>query len=194
MTFLESWGKEVVALLVPVVTWILNVGIKSKAKLLWAKPHSFTFLIAEPQIVDGQKVADLQNVYTASYRLVNTGREAATNVQVVFNWKPRYVNVWPIRKYEESVDPDGRCTFTFSSFAPKEEGGFEVMSINAALPEIVSVRSDQCVAQVVGMRWTRWVPQWRITFVQFLCFLGLATLVYGFIVLVQLLVLRTVPI
>jgi len=36
MEFVAAYGKEIVALMVPFITWFLNVGIKAKAKLIWA--------------------------------------------------------------------------------------------------------------------------------------------------------------
>jgi hypothetical protein len=51
MTFIETYGKEIVALLVPVVTWVLNVLFKAKARLQVASPHQFTFLVQQPLIL-----------------------------------------------------------------------------------------------------------------------------------------------
>jgi hypothetical protein len=191
MSFFAAYGKEMVALFVPFITWFLTVGLKAKAKLIWSSPHSFTFLIPEPVFHEGVKVADATTVHTASVRLINSGRETATKVELVFNWKPHYINIWPARAYEEAVDSDKRCTIRFASFAPKEELRVEIMALNAQLPQLLTVRSDQCVAQNVHIRWVPWVPNWRIAVAQFLCLVGLGTLVYWVIVLLQLLVLRT---
>jgi hypothetical protein len=45
MTFIETYGKEIVALLVPFIAWILNNVFKAKAKLQVALPHQFNFLV-----------------------------------------------------------------------------------------------------------------------------------------------------
>lgn len=47
MEFLSTYGKEIVSILVPFITWFLNVGIKAKAKLIWGSPHFFNFLVQE---------------------------------------------------------------------------------------------------------------------------------------------------
>jgi hypothetical protein len=55
---LETHGKEIVAFIVPFIAWTLNTFFKSKAKLLIAKPHSFTFLVLEPlHDSDGKEIS-----------------------------------------------------------------------------------------------------------------------------------------
>ena len=95
MEFISTYGKEIVSLLIPFITWFLNVGIKAKAKLIWASPHSFTFLVQEPiRDPDGKVIQPTQKVCTASIKVINSGRETANKVELVFNWKPHYVNLW----------------------------------------------------------------------------------------------------
>ena len=42
-TTIQAYGKELVALAVPVIAWILDYVFKARAKLLLATPHAFTF-------------------------------------------------------------------------------------------------------------------------------------------------------
>jgi hypothetical protein len=80
MNLLQTYGKELVALLVPLVTWVLNTFFKRKARLLWANPHAFTFLIQEPlKDAQGAVIQPAQNVHTGSYMLWNAGRDTATH-------------------------------------------------------------------------------------------------------------------
>jgi hypothetical protein len=48
MAFFETYGKEIVALLVPFIAWAIDKLFKAKAKLFLASPHSFTFLVQQP--------------------------------------------------------------------------------------------------------------------------------------------------
>ncbi|SDX47456.1 hypothetical protein SAMN05518669_10515 [Variovorax sp. YR634] len=241
--FIAAYGKELVALFVPLLTWFLNVGMKAKVRLVWSVPNEFTFLVADPSQEQGQQSSAFQqpqptpaqpvqtqsappappqqvpaqpalaqpvptpaqtpqaqaqpaqqpvtNVFTASVRLMNLGREPAKKVEVVFNWKPDLLNMWPIRAFEESIDNSRRYIIKFDSFAPKEELRIEVMNVNKPLPALLTVRCDQCVGQRMDIRWVRALPPAVIGLMQFLCFLGFGTSIYGLILLLQLLVLRT---
>src|SRR5260221_5451187 len=102
MTFVERYGKEIISLLVPVVTWTLNRFFKTGARLQIAQPHAFTFLVQQP-ITDpqGNVVAQTQTVHTKSIIVHNAGREPATNVELVFNWKPMCLNAWTPRHFRE---------------------------------------------------------------------------------------------
>lgn len=192
MTFLETYGKEIISLLVPIVTWLLNGFFKAKAKLQVALPHQFTFLVQQPRIDDeGHEISPTQTVKTNSFIIRNSGREPATKVELVFNWKPMCLNLWPVRHYEEHIEPDRRYVLIFDSLAPDEVLGVEVLTVNEDLPNLVTVRSAECIAQNISM-----YPQpvvgntVRIAATVFMA-LGLAAAVYLAILLVQFLVLRT---
>ncbi|MBZ5588199.1 MAG: hypothetical protein LAO05_06525 [Acidobacteriia bacterium] len=192
MTFLETYGKELVALLVPLVAWALNTFFRARARLSLANPHTFTFLVQTP-LVDpqGKQIAASQTVHTRSLIMWNAGKETATRVEWLFNWKPHCLNVWPPRHYQEHIGPDSRYTIVFDSLAPNEYLGCELMSLNAELPSLLVVRSDQCVAQNINMFPQPVIsnPQRRIRTALQLAGVGL--IVYLAIVLLQFLVLKT---
>jgi hypothetical protein len=192
MTFVETYGKEIVALLVPILTWILNAFFKAKAKLHVALPHQFTFIVQQP-LVDpqGNQVSPTQTVKTNSFIIRNAGREPATKVELVFNWEPMCLNLWPVRHYEQHIEPDRRYVLIFDALAPGEVLGVEVLSVNAELPSLVTVRSAECVAQNIKMYPQPVVSTPVRLAAAILMALGLAAAVYLMILLVQFLVLRT---
>ncbi|MCE2745958.1 MAG: hypothetical protein LW710_08630 [Burkholderiales bacterium] len=192
MDFISTYGKEIVALLVPFVTWFLNVGVKPRAKLIWTSPHSFTFLVQEPlRDAEGNVLSSSQKVETASIKIINTGRDTANKIEMIFNWKPHYINLWPVRHYEQKTDPDGRHILIFENLSPKEEIGIEVMSINADLPALLLVRSAECIAKNVALTWFQFVPAWKVNIARTLILVGFSTSVYWLISLIQFLVLKT---
>lgn len=79
----------------------------------------------------------------------------------------------------------------FENLSPKEELGFEIMSINHELPALLQVRSEECVAHNVRLMWFVSVPGWRIKTARFLLLLGFSAAVYWTVTLVQFLVLKT---
>ncbi|MCP1420608.1 hypothetical protein J3D47_004851 [Pseudomonas laurylsulfativorans] len=192
MNFISTYGKEIVSLIVPIITWLLNSGLKAKAKLVWTSPHSFTFLVQEPiRDADGNVLSPTQRVCTASIKVINTGRDTANKVELVFNWRPQYINLWPVRHFESKTDQDGRHILIFDNLSPKEEIGIEIMCINADLPALLVVRSAECTALNVQLMWVRLTSQWKINVVRFLLLLGASTFLYWLIALIQFLVLKT---
>lgn len=192
MDLISTYGKEIVSLLVPFITWFLNTGLKGKAKLTWTNPHSFTFLVQEPIYdAEGNIIKPSQTVYTSSIKVINSGRETANKVELVFNWKPQCLNLWPVRHYEQKTDQDGRHIMIFDNMSPKEEIGLEIMSVNAALPALILVRCAECTAQNVSMMWITYVAPWKVNIARLLIFIGLATLLYYLITVLQFLVLKT---
>jgi len=192
MNPIETYGKEIVALLVPVITWTLNRFFRGKARIQVASPHQFTFLVQEPLIdAQGNQVSPTQTVQTNSFIIRNAGREPATKVEVVFNWRPMCLNLWPVRHYEEHIEPDQRYALIFDSLAPGETQSIELLSVNRDLPALVTARSTECVARNIPMYPQPIVSNWIRLIATFLMALGMAAAVYLIIVLAQFLVLKT---
>lgn len=192
MIFWQTYAKELVALLVPFIAWTLNTFLKSKARLHVAVPHRFTFLVQQPLLdKDGKQLSPTQTVHTNSFMVYNAGRDAATKVELVFNWKPMCLNIWPSRHFEEFLEPDGRHVLIFQSLSPGEAIGCEVLSVNADLPNLITVRSDQCMAQTVTMYPQPVSSLAKRTVAGLLLAVGASTVIYWLIVLIQFLVLKT---
>lgn len=191
MTFIETYGKEIVALLVPFLTWSLKTFSRAKAKLLLAAPHRFTFLVQEPLLdADGKIKSPMQTVYTSSILLRNAGRETATNVEFVFNWKPKCLNVWPSRHFIEHIEADGRYIIIFESLAPNEVVGCELLTLNSEVPGLIVARSNQCIAKLIDMYPQPVIKIWRRRVNGLLMLAGLALIAYLAILLLQFLVLK----
>jgi len=192
MTFIQTYAKELVALLVPLITWVLNRKFRAKAKLRIANPHGFTFLVQQP-LLDAQanQVSPTQTVHTSSYILINEGTVPARNIELVFNWRPPCLNIWPPRHTTEHIETDGRYVLMFESLAPNEFVDFELLSINLNLPQVVTARSDQCVAQNIFMYPQPVAKPWQRRLFVALAFAGLALVIYLLLLLLQYLVLKT---
>ena len=191
-SFLQTYGKEFVAILVPIILWVLNYAFRARVKLNLAMPHAFAFLVMEPlRDEQGNEISPTQTVQTRSFFLSNSGRATATKIEILFNWKPLCLNVWPPRHFEDIQEQDNRYTLTFESLAPNETIGLYVLSVNNELPNLASARCDQCVAKHIDMYPQRHVPAWKRRLAGFLTLAGIATVVYGFIALLQFVILKT---
>jgi hypothetical protein len=190
--FLHTYAKELVSLCVPIVTWALNRFLKGKARLRIAQPHGFTFLVQEPlRAPDGTVIKATQTVQTRSFMIQNDGREPATKLELVFNWKPMCHNIWPSRHVTEHLESDGRFVLIFESLSPGEAVGCEVLAVNADIPQLITARSNQAVGQKINMYPQPVVSRGYRVALGALVLLGLAAAIYLSILLVQFLVLKT---
>jgi hypothetical protein len=69
--------------------------------------------------------------------------------------------------------------------------GCELLSINHDLPDLLTARSDQCVAQSINMYPQPVAKPWHTRVLMALSFAGLGLVIYLVILLLQFLVLRT---
>lgn len=156
---------------------------RPRVKLVWASPHSWTFLLQAPptpaQGVTANQATVLPtfNVYTASIYIGNLGRVAATEIELTFNWQPANYNIWPARPYETHTSADNRFTLKFANLAPREQFQIEFLE-NKKLPVLIGVRSKECVGKQIQMRAFKVFPRWVYAVFWGLVILGIAAIVY----------------
>ena len=192
MELIQQYAKELVAILVPFISWALNRAQHGEARLVRGVRHAHSFLVEQPLIgPDGAQIAPTQIAHTASVVSRNVGRKSATNIELVFNFKPMCINFWPIRTKGEVVQPDGRVAYVFNSLARDELLGFELLSVNHDLPQLVNVRCDQGAAKEVRLIQNQQLANWKIMALQGFALLGMAAAAYLVLLLIQFLVLKT---
>lgn len=184
----QSYSREIVGIFTVVLAFGLNRVFRPQAKLVYSVRHAFTFLVDEPlKDADGNQITPTQTINTASISISNLGIQPAKKVEITFNWKPMFLNVWPARHYDTKDAPSSRYSIILENMAPNEVFGMEILSINASLPGITSVRSEDCVATLVPMIPQPIQPRWRIILASALVVVGLAGTGYLIAALIQLL-------
>jgi hypothetical protein len=192
MDFLRTYGKELVSVAVPVLSAVVTWLSRARVRLTCSTPHGFTFLVQQPlRDPQGNVITPTQTVHTRSFWFRNDGRATAHNVEIVFNYQPLCLNVWPSRHFEVRVEPDGRYTLTFATLAPKENLGCELLNVNIDLPGLVTVRCDEELGRDVPMYPQPVVARWRAWVVLVLAFLGLVSAIYLILIGLQWLILKT---
>lgn len=188
---LELFSKHAVTIFsaaTPFIIWAMNAFLQPRARLFQQSRHQFVYLIQEPLLdPEGKIISPTQTVHTTSVSIFNAGRSTATKVEVVFNWKPQFINIWPSRHFEEKLSPDGRYHMFFDALPSKDTVGFEILSINRDLPPIVTVRSEQCVAKTMELQPQPVAPRWKWVLVLALLAVGSATMAYFILSLLRLL-------
>lgn len=189
INFLQQYAKEIISLIAPFIAWALARYIRARPKLECANRHEFVFLVNEPlKNAEGNVVRESQVVTTRSVIVRNVGRETANKLEVVFNWKPLCVNLWPLRNFEEKVLSDKRFILLFDNLAPSEAINIEILNVNGELPSLVSVRSADSVAKDVYLTPQPEVGRGVKVVAITLMLAGVAAIVYFGLLLLQFLV------
>lgn len=192
MNLITQYGKEIFAFAVPIFTFILNKFFKNSAKVNYGQLHQFTYLINQPLLDQkGGVLREKQTVHTESYVFRNEGREPATNLEIIFNFPPMYINIWPSRHYSIKDDAEQRQVMVFDYLAPKEVIRCEIMSINKDLPLLLSVRCKEGLARNITLIPQKLYSPLFLKFIALLIFLGSVSLVYYVVALLQWLLLKT---
>lgn len=185
MRLLDLFQKEIASLIISLITTGVLFLFRSRVRLIWSSPHSWNFLITPPPPPTGQAAAPSFGVYTASIFVQNSGRIPATEVELTFNWEPPNFNIWPVRPYTTHKSLDGRFTLLFPNLAPREYLQIELLG-NAQMPALVTVRSKECVGELVRMQPMLVVERWLLYIRWTLIILGMAAIIYLLIKLASL--------
>lgn len=179
LTLFAEYQTQLFSVGTVVLGFLLNRVFRLKPRLNYSIMHASNLLVNEPLIgADGQKVADRQIVRNATVTVANAGLQAARSVEVTFNWKPPILNITPARHYDEAIGAFDRYSLKLDSLAPGEQFTIEIMAINAPLPELTVVRSEDAIASLVRMEPQRVFPTWFNRTVIALVLLGAVTAVY----------------
>ena len=187
---LGQYSKEIVSILVPILVWVLNGGLRRKARLLWTEQHSSSIL-TEEKYQDGDETKSRPvAVCNRSLYFKNAGSQAAKSIELVFNWQPQCMSLVPHRCYQEKSNPDGRYIIQIDNLAPKEWFVCNLFSVRE-LPQLVTVRCEQTVPRYLESSPQEVHPRWKMTIVAYLMAVGLATSVYLLLVVSQYILIKT---
>nr|WP_315459223.1 hypothetical protein [uncultured Sphingorhabdus sp.] len=189
LQFVSNSPEPFITGLIASVGWLLAQWLRRKPNLQYSVGHSWNHLVDQPLLdADGKVVAEQQLLRTASINVTNAGSESATSLEITFNWKPQNYNVWPARHFQTVINEDRRFTIKLESLAPNEFFRMEIMSTNAELPLLASVRCKECEGKLIPMGPQRIWPTWVIAFLLFLMGSGALALIYAAVSLVTWLI------
>jgi hypothetical protein len=175
----QTYSKEIVSVLVPITVAIVGYFLRPRAKMVWSVLHNFVMITTEQWTDEnGNAQPRTAKIVTTSVHVENFGRDAATGVEIVLNWRPPHFNTWPQRHYEAGTNPEGRYVLKFGGFAPKEWLRIELLSISADNPEIVAVRFNEGLSSRIETRPQKLEPRWKMWLVIYLMLAGIFGTVY----------------
>lgn len=175
----EAYQAQIWSVVLVVFGALVTRLMRLKPRLHFSVHHDSSLLVDQPLLdSEGKQISPRQIVRTASMVVGNNGLSPANNVEVSFNWRPMILNVLPPRSYLDVFSPFERYSLKFESVAPDEFITINVMSINAEMPALTSVRCDECPGKEIQMSPQRVWPVWLNYVTLAIFMLGLVTLIY----------------
>ena len=130
------------------------------------------------QDTDQPPQSGIISVYVADYTIMNVGRLAAKNVEVVFNYAPGHYDRYPHLPVRERTLQDGRYILTIDMLNPKEQISISLLNVYTELPDLTLVRCEGYGANAVRSVPMRIYPWWLNLGMVALIFVGLFSLLY----------------
>lgn len=174
-----DYSKEITSLLMGLISVVGKVVSKPKTALVWG-PRTLVSHLLPPFRDANDDVTDAKPILnTASFLIRNTGKVPLTEVEVILNFPPQSLNLWPPRPFSKREIEHDRVAISLTTLSPGEEIWFDMVAVNAPVPAALSVRSKETVARLLTLELMPVVPKWRIRTVQGLSIFGVIAVVYA---------------
>jgi hypothetical protein len=166
-SILEIVPVQLLSLGLATLISIVGYFLKPRVKIIWGQKTNFSHILRPKK--EGDTAV---RVSTAHYIIQNAGRAPAKDVEIVLNYAPDEVSVWPQRLYELKLNNEQRQILKLEFLAPKEYVEILLLNIRNDLPDVLSVKSPDCVGKAVNIGYHHIYPKWVYSLMLFGMFLG----------------------
>jgi hypothetical protein len=155
-------------LLATFIVWIA----RPRTKVAWSKTHAYCHTVIQNPAPANQAAPNHlpQNlppllVYNEYFVIANRGRRTAEKIEVVFNFKPQTLSLWPQRNYREMTNPEGRYIILIDNLAPKENFNVNILQATTEPPALLAVRTPEKVGKQIRTQVFPIYPKWLLILV-----------------------------
>jgi hypothetical protein len=166
--------KEFAKAYPPILSFLLTtIGsvayhyLKPKVKLIWGIKSEFTHVM-RPKGEGQQAVL----VHTATFTIQNNGRLPATDIEIVLNYEPDEVSIWPQRQYAIVKNNETRQILVVKFLGARESIDLSMICVGRDLPVLLNVKSPEATGTRVPITYNRLYPRWVLLGLWGLIFLG----------------------
>jgi hypothetical protein len=159
------------------IAWIA----RPRTKIVWSKTHAYCHTVFQNQASQNPTTPNQAPqplppllVYNEYFVVGNRGRKTAEQIEIVFNFKPQTLSIWPQRNYREMTNPEGRY-----NLAPRENFNVNVLQATSQPPELLAVRTPDRVGKQIRTQVFPVYPNWVLVLVWLMIFLGVCVCIYG---------------
>jgi hypothetical protein len=146
LELLRSMPQSLMPVLITTIVGVVGYFVKPKVKLIWGQKTNFSHVLRP------KKDGDLPvRVSTSHYIVQNSGRASAKDIEIVFNYAPDEVSIWPQRAYKLEKNSEGRLIAKLDFLAPKEFIDVFLLSVANDLPELLNVKNPEFVGKAVNI-------------------------------------------
>lgn len=172
LTFVGNWPVEFQIFALSIIVAIVGRWLSPRARVKWGKMHGWSFAYRKSE-------QEIDHIFVATYMISNQGRGIAKNIEMTFDINPGNFSIWPKRKYDQKINPDGSLTILFGDLGRLQFIGVETQTINYE-DAATSVIYDGMTAEQIEFWPQPLHAKWKIL-TAFICMVvGFSAMLYAF--------------
>ena len=161
-----------------IIVTIVGRWLTPRARVKWGKMHGWSFNYRKNE-------TELDTIIVATYMISNQGRGVARNIEITFGMNPGNYNIWPKRKYQENINPDGSLTILLGDLGHQQFIGVETQTIDYE-ESVNSVIYDGITAEQIGFLPQPLHEKWKL-YTVFVCMVvGFSAIIYAFLSVISI--------
>jgi hypothetical protein len=166
-------SPQIIAAFLTIATTILLRLMQPRPKVVWGTSHNFTFRLPTTNPPGGEFLLHTQAIF-----LQNIGFSPAEDVEVILNYKPENLSLWPQLNYSTDTNPEGRCIIKIKNLGGREFTSLEMLHSQGDMPTTLRVRTPRGECKQVPMAPMQVLSRWTRMTLILLMFLGAFTIFY----------------
>jgi hypothetical protein len=158
---------QLIATLLTIATTIVLRMIQPRPRVVWGTSHQFAFRIPRTNAPGGEFLLHTQTAF-----LQNIGFGPAEDVEIILNYKPEHLSLWPQLNYTTVTNPEGRFIIKIENLGRREYTAVEMLHSIGEMPTALRVRTSRGECRQVSMAPMQVFPRWFIMLLRMLILVG----------------------
>ncbi|WP_353088235.1 hypothetical protein [Stenotrophomonas sepilia] len=173
-----DYAKEIVALIAGALNlWSKTLG-RPRTSMVWGQRNTVSHVL--PDFKENGVVTLKSPILNVGSVLVrNTGKTSLSEIEVILNYAPNSLNIWPVRPMTQRQIEHDRFLVTVAYLPPGEELWLDMVMVHGDVPAVLGIRSKEVAPTRVGIVLTTELSNWRTRSIRLLAAAGVAAIVYG---------------
>jgi hypothetical protein len=139
-------NPQILAAILTIATTLLLRVLQPRPKVVWGTSHQYSHRIPRTPELGGEWLLHSQTVFVQ-----NIGFAPAQDVEIILNFKPENLSLWPQLNYTTSINREQRFIVKIENLGRREFTALEMLHSTGNMPETLRVRTPRGECRQVPM-------------------------------------------
>lgn len=131
-------SPNIVAAILTFILTIIHRIAQPRPKIVWGTSHGFSFIVPRTDPPGPDFLVHTQTVF-----IQNVGRESASDIEVILNYRPHNLSLWPQLVYSTTSNPENKYIIKIENLGRREFTQIEMLHSVGDMPAVLRIRTPR---------------------------------------------------